>query len=152
MHRIRYKNTNTEFQSSTAKPPSGQPFASNTFAWNIAMFFDGQLLLLLHSYFNLLSTNFTKWSNTLKQFVAKFPTNCLSVFDHFVGLRLKGLKVVFLLLADSSLMQTKVLRIRKQSLLKQISASFVSSVSKKSKKKSISWCCTKKWSFPSKIF
>ena len=36
-----------------------------------------------------LSANFTKWSNTLKQFVGKFPTNCLSVFDHFVGLALK---------------------------------------------------------------
>ena len=35
----------------------------------------------------------TKWSNTLKQFVGKLPTNCLSVFDHFVGLALKGLKV-----------------------------------------------------------
>ena len=40
---------------------------------------------------NLLSANPTKWSNTLKQFVGKLPTNCLSVFDHFVGLGLKGL-------------------------------------------------------------
>ena len=31
-----------------------------------------------------------KWSNTLKQFVGKLPTNCLSVFDHFVELA-KGL-------------------------------------------------------------
>ena len=31
--------------------------------------------------------------NTLKQFVGDFPTNCLSVFDHFVGLVLKGLKI-----------------------------------------------------------
>ena len=38
---------------------------------------------------NLLSTNFTKWSNTLKQFVGNLPTNCLNVFDHFVGLALK---------------------------------------------------------------
>ena len=38
-----------------------------------------------------LSANFTKWSNTLKQFVGKLPTNCLSVFDHFVGLMLKVL-------------------------------------------------------------
>ena len=42
-------------------------------------------------WFNPSSANFTKWSNTLKQFVAKLPTNCLSVFDHFVGLVLKGL-------------------------------------------------------------
>ena len=40
---------------------------------------------------NLLSANPTKWSNTLKQFVSKLPTNCLSVFDHFLGLVLKGL-------------------------------------------------------------
>ena len=33
-----------------------------------------------------------KWSKTLKQFVEKLPTNCLSVFDHFVGLTHKGLK------------------------------------------------------------
>ena len=35
-----------------------------------------------------LSANITKWSNTLKQFVG----NCLSLFDHFVGLVLKVLK------------------------------------------------------------
>ena len=41
---------------------------------------------------NLLSVNSTKWSNTLKQFkfAGCFPTNCLSVFDHFVWLALKG--------------------------------------------------------------
>ena len=40
---------------------------------------------------NSLNANPTKWSNTLKQFVDNFPTNCLSVFDHFVKLALKGL-------------------------------------------------------------
>ena len=35
-----------------------------------------------------LSANPTKWSNTLKKFVGNFPTNCLSVFDHFVKLAL----------------------------------------------------------------
>ena len=39
---------------------------------------------------NPLSANPTKWSNTLKQFVGNLPTNCLSVFDHFVKLALKG--------------------------------------------------------------
>ena len=39
---------------------------------------------------NPLSTNPAKWSNTLKQFVGQ-PTNCLIVFDHFVGLALKRL-------------------------------------------------------------
>ena len=43
------------------------------------------------SLLNTSSANPTKWSNTLKQFVGKLVTNCLSVFDHFVGLALKGL-------------------------------------------------------------
>ena len=43
--------------------------------------------------FNPLRANPTKWSNTLKQFVGKLPTNCLSVFDHCVGLVLKELKL-----------------------------------------------------------
>ena len=42
-----------------------------------------------------LSVNFTKWSNTLKQFVGTLPMNCLSVFDHFVGLALKGLSTAY---------------------------------------------------------
>ena len=42
---------------------------------------------------NPLSANFRKWSNTLKQFVGIFPTNSLSVFDYFVGLALKGLRL-----------------------------------------------------------
>ena len=41
--------------------------------------------------FNPLSANPTKWSNTLTQFVGNLPTNCLSVFDNFVGLALKVL-------------------------------------------------------------
>ena len=41
--------------------------------------------------FNPLSAKFIKWSNTLKQIVGKLPTICLSVFDHFSGLALKGL-------------------------------------------------------------
>ena len=45
----------------------------------------------LEQLFNPLSANPTKWSNTLKQFVGNLPTNCLSVFDHFKGLALKGL-------------------------------------------------------------
>ena len=43
------------------------------------------------TYFNPLSANFTKWSNTLKQFVGNLPTTWVSVFGHFVGLVLKGL-------------------------------------------------------------
>ena len=40
---------------------------------------------------NPLSANITKWSDILKQFVGKLLTNCLSVFDNFVWLALKGL-------------------------------------------------------------
>ena len=42
---------------------------------------------------NPLSTSPTKWSNTLKQLIGKLLTNCLSVFDHFVKLAVKGLRV-----------------------------------------------------------
>ena len=42
---------------------------------------------------NPLTANFTKWSNTLKQLVGKLPTNCLSVFDYFVELALKELRL-----------------------------------------------------------
>ena len=42
---------------------------------------------------NLLSANPTKWSNTLTHFVAE---EFLSVFDNFVGLALKGLKIAVL--------------------------------------------------------
>ena len=38
---------------------------------------------------NPLSAKPAKCSNTFKQFVGKLPTNCLSVFDHFVALALK---------------------------------------------------------------
>ena len=41
---------------------------------------------------NPFSANLAKWSNTLEQFIGNLPTNCLSVFDHFVILALKGLK------------------------------------------------------------
>ena len=41
--------------------------------------------------FKPLSVNPTKWSNTLKKIVGNLPTNCLSVFDHFGKLKLKGL-------------------------------------------------------------
>ena len=44
---------------------------------------------------NPLSANPTKWSDTLKQFVANLLMNCLSVFDHFVKLVLKGLTFMF---------------------------------------------------------
>ena len=48
---------------------------------------------------NPLSDSSTKWSNTLKQFVGNLPTNCLSVFDHFVKLALKGLNLLLVVKA-----------------------------------------------------
>ena len=41
---------------------------------------------------NPLSANPTKWPSTHKQFVCKLLTNCLNMFDHFVGLAPKGLR------------------------------------------------------------
>ena len=40
---------------------------------------------------NPLNANPEKWPNTLKQIVGNLPTICLSVFDHFMNLALKGL-------------------------------------------------------------
>ena len=53
--------------------------------------------------FNPLSANPGKWSNTLKQIVGNLPTICLSVFDHFINLALKGLTLNNNLLALSIL-------------------------------------------------
>ena len=52
---------------------------------------------------NPLSANPTKWTNTLKQFVGNMLANCFSVFDHFVGLALKGLKTIWQLVLNASL-------------------------------------------------
>ena len=56
-----------------------------------------RLLLKSWTHFWYISTNniqtynkrTTKWPNTLKQFVNNLPTNCLSVFGHFMGLAFK---------------------------------------------------------------
>ena len=65
-------------------------------------------------WFNPLSAKLIKWSNTLKQFVGKLPTNCLSVFDHFLGLALKGLKIKHIKLRHS----------QKQALVKRTNKDF----------------------------
>ena len=49
--------------------------------------------------FDPLSAKLTKWPNTLKQFLGNLPTNCLSVFGHFMGLALKGLMDMLILTA-----------------------------------------------------
>ena len=48
-------------------------------------------ILYVPSMINPLNSNPTVLSNTLKQLVDNLPTNCLSVFDHFVGLAFRGL-------------------------------------------------------------
>ena len=50
------------------------------------------LIIISNIKLNPVSTNFTKWPNTLKKFVDNLPTNYLSVFGHFVKLALKGLR------------------------------------------------------------
>ena len=49
---------------------------------------------------NLLSANLKKLPNTLKQFADNLPTNCLSVFDHFVKLALKELTLKDFMLTE----------------------------------------------------
>ena len=44
---------------------------------------------------NPFRANPAKWSDYLKQFIDNLPTNCYSVFDHFVALSFKRLKRVF---------------------------------------------------------
>ena len=44
---------------------------------------------LIRESINPLSANFTKWPNSLKQFIGNLSTNCLSVFGHFVKLAIK---------------------------------------------------------------
>ena len=63
-----------------------------------SVFFQYAVIYGLHDFASLdslkpLSPNPTKWSNTLKQFVGNLTTNCLSVFDHFVGSAIKGLTI-----------------------------------------------------------
>ena len=55
---------------------------------------DALLYQKIDNSINTLRANPTKWSNTLKQFVRNLPTNYLSVFDYFVRLALKELKLI----------------------------------------------------------
>ena len=63
------------------------------------LFFATLSLIISLQHIKPLSANPTKWSNTLKQFSGNLPTNCLSVFDHFVGLMFKGLSFALVCLA-----------------------------------------------------
>ena len=60
----------------------------------IHLYIDLNIIFPMEYNVNPLSVNFTKWSNTPKQFVGKLLANCLSVFDHFVVLTLKGLRLI----------------------------------------------------------
>ena len=65
----------------------------------------------LRVFLNPLSANPTKWANTLKQFAGKLPTNCLSTFDHFVGLALKRLRVRVIILQPFILKTWVILKV-----------------------------------------
>ena len=54
---------------------------------------------------------------TLKQFGGKLSTNCLSVFDHFVGLALKGLSHLIMEINLSRKKKLNLPRPRKKVLL-----------------------------------
>ena len=72
-------------------------------------------------YFNLLTANPAKWSNTLKQFFGNLSTNRLSMFDHFVKLALKGLRnytIKFFIVSKSTL-PWKTVRANKNSRFQQ---------------------------------
>ena len=90
-------------RAATSKFPNYALKIKKVFKFELASFpttmFEGSGSLRLpksKSILNSLSANPTKWPNTLKQFVGKLPTNCLSVFGHFVNLTLKGLKLSYL--------------------------------------------------------
>ena len=69
---------------------------------------DKCLLKIKNIDINPLSASPTIWSNTLKQFVCNLSTNCLSVFDHFVGLALKGLSTLLPLASNQNELNMKV--------------------------------------------
>ena len=56
--------------------------------------FNGQLMPKINACINLLNANPIKWSNT-QTILRQKQTNRLSVFDHFLGLPLKGLTPLF---------------------------------------------------------
>ena len=59
------------------------------YVWNEQSFEKSSVLAQSRIFvFNPLSANPPKWPNTLKLFVGNLPTNCFSVFDHFVKLAL----------------------------------------------------------------
>ena len=70
---------------------------------------------------NPLSANPTKWSNTLKQFVGKLPTNCLIVLNHFVKLAFKGLKIIQRMITNQLLITSfQIMSQMMRKLLKKI--------------------------------
>ena len=74
---------------SISEPNITLPFLLFIFRYKVCPVFSYSISRQI--FINPLSANFTKWSNTLKQFVGNLPTHCLSVFGHFVGLALKEL-------------------------------------------------------------
>ena len=81
-------------QENTGQSKSVFSYISSVYRF-ISVFVKQSVMDLSTEMLNPLSANPTKWSNTLKQSVGKYPTNCMSVFNNFVGLELKGLKAKF---------------------------------------------------------
>ena len=103
-------------------------------------------------YFNPFSHNPTKWSNTLQQLVGNLTTNCLSVFDHFVGLALKGFKFnfgLFWLSCDSNI-ETSSCRVWAKLQLSIARPHFLKHITQSSIKKTIAAKCA--WNYAWLVF
>ena len=75
---------------------------------------------------NPFSANTRKWSNTIKQFVGNLSTNCLSVFDHFVRLALKGLaKHIWPIIHYTEIVLVKVEGIYEQNVIHYFKKSLI---------------------------
>ena len=81
-----YEDTRIRYLSNCSKYPC--PKSKNT----TCRLFSTRLFFWQFRDVNPLSTNPTKWSNTLKHIVFKLPTNCRRI-DHFMGLTLKELRI-----------------------------------------------------------
>ena len=82
-------------------------FFQLVFMWYRILSWERNGSKILWKFFNPLSAKPRKWSDTLKQFVGKLPTNCLSAFDHFLGLALKGLIFYLLSIVNQMCLELK---------------------------------------------
>ena len=85
----------TKIDNVASSPLFPVPFPERMHKWKFKryehIFIQDCICMLGMLTINPLRVSFTKWWNRVKQIVSKLPTNCLSMFDHFVRLALKGL-------------------------------------------------------------